>query len=137
MKGILFTVATLFLSADNYSTLTIQVQGIKDIKGKIQIGIYNDAAKFPKVGGEYRTEYMEVNANEVTYQAKNLRNGKYAIALFHDINSDGVCNLNFLGIPKEPYGFSKNIRPIWSAPTFSKTEILVHSDTQISIKLIN
>jgi uncharacterized protein (DUF2141 family) len=137
MKSLIFMASALFFSSDNYASLTIQIQGLKQIKGKIQIGIYNDANQFPKVGGEYRVEYVDASANTLSYTAKNLPNGEYAIALFHDVNSDGVCNLNFLGIPKEPYGFSKNIKPVWSAPTFSKTKVAVNANTQISIDLIN
>jgi uncharacterized protein (DUF2141 family) len=137
MKNIIFIAAALFFSSDNYATLTIQVQGLKQTKGQVQIAIYNDANKFLKIGNEYRAESVAATANALTYTAKNLPNGEYAIAVFHDINSDGVLNLNFLGIPKEPYGFSKNIKPMWSAPTFSKTKVAVNADTQISIDLIN
>ncbi len=79
------------------SDLIIEIKGIETVEGKIQIGIYNDEDKFPEVGGAYRSEYFTVTAKEMSCTIKDLPNGVYAIALFHDVNSDGECNLNFWG----------------------------------------
>jgi uncharacterized protein (DUF2141 family) len=35
--------------------------------------------------------------------------GEYAIAVFVDVNGNGKMDKNFLGIPKEQYGFSNNV----------------------------
>ena len=37
------------------------------------------------------------------YKAKG---GNYAVAIIQDLDENGELNKNFLGIPKEPYGFS-------------------------------
>jgi len=66
----------------------------------------------------------------------NIPAGSYAVAIFHDENSDGVCNTNFLGIPEEGYGFSNNIKPLLSAPTFDEAKVSVKKDTEIEIHLI-
>jgi uncharacterized protein (DUF2141 family) len=36
--------------------------------------------------------------------------GEYAVAAFLDMNGNGKQDRNFLGIPKEPYGFSNDAR---------------------------
>ncbi|MEO5910876.1 MAG: DUF2141 domain-containing protein, partial [Pelobium sp.] len=68
---------------------------------------------------------------------KDLKKGDYAVALYHDLNSDKICNLSFLGIPKEMYGFSNNVKPKLSAPAFSDCKFSVNSNSTISINLIN
>ncbi|NLZ95638.1 MAG: DUF2141 domain-containing protein, partial [Bacteroidales bacterium] len=60
----------------------------------------------------------------------------YAFSIYHDINSDKECNLSFFGIPKEPYGFSKNYRPILSKPSFHDCKINLYQDMTIVIDLI-
>ena len=67
----------------------------------------------------------------------DLPNGEYAIALYHDVNADGICNLNLISIPKEPYGFSNNVKPVFSAPTFESTKFALNSDKTIQIDLID
>jgi uncharacterized protein (DUF2141 family) len=39
--------------------------------------------------------------------------------VFHDENNNNKMDKNFLGIPKEGYGASKNKLPFASAPTFN------------------
>lgn len=46
--------------------------------------------------------------------------GGYAVALFHDENDNAKMDTNFIGIPKEGYGFSNNARGRLSAPTFEQ-----------------
>ena len=41
--------------------------------------------------------------------------------MFHDLNENDIHDINFLGIPKEPYGFSNNAKALFSAPDFEKT----------------
>jgi len=57
--------------------------------------------------------------------------------LFHDEDSDGEMDKNFLGIPQEKYGFSNNVEPVISAPSFEETKINLTKNTSIEIKLIS
>ena len=45
--------------------------------------------------------------------------GRYAISVFHDANSDGVLNQNFLQLPAEGRGFSNSASGRLGAPAFS------------------
>jgi len=88
-----------FFLQNSYSQkleLNIEISGVNKIKGLIQIGIYNVKESFPKIGKEYRVEYFKVTSNTMNIQIDNLPQNEYSIALFHDINSDGKCNLNFM-----------------------------------------
>ena len=63
--------------------------------------------------------------------------GDYAIAVYHDQNGNGKMDKRMFGIPKEPYGFSNNIKPVMSAPKFSECRFTVgDSGKAISIKLL-
>lgn len=63
-------------------------------------------------------------------------NPEDSFALFHDVNSNGDCDLNFLGIPTEPYGFSRNVQPVFKVPSFTETRMEIGLHTQIQIELI-
>ena len=70
---------------------------------------------------------FEIGFEQFTF--KKLRHKAYAIAVFHDLNSNGVLDKNPLGIPLEPYGFSRNARNTFSAPSFGQASF-THSKTQ-------
>lgn len=123
------------LQAQTYN-LTVMVTNIKSLKGEIKIGVYNNKASFPHKEDMYKSLTLKVNRYSETFIIKDLPKGYYAVALFHDENSDGICNTNFLGIPEEAYGFSNNYRPILSVPSFNNCRINLHDNMQIVIKLI-
>lgn len=117
--------------------LKITVTNIKVIKGDIQLGIFNTKDWFLHPGKEYRTYTKNVTSDSVVFTLTGLVKDSYAISIYHDINSDSKCNLNFLGIPTEPYGFSKNYRPIFSKPSFNDCRFDMNNHRAIIIKLIH
>ena len=67
----------------------------------------------------------------------DLPPGKYAVSSYHDINQNNKLDRYFIGKPKEPYGFSNNVRPL-GPPDFEDCQfILNNSQKTLSIKLIN
>lgn len=116
--------------------LTITITNIKTISGEIKIGVYNTKYNFPHKKQEYRAFTFKVKAFAEIFTVKDLPKGEYAVAVFHDKNSDGICNTNFIGIPEEGYGFSKNFKPFLSEPSFKDCKIDLTNNMQIMIKLI-
>ncbi|WP_026063317.1 DUF2141 domain-containing protein [Pedobacter arcticus] len=137
--SILFSFLALHIYAQNPNThdLKITVTNIKKLKGNIKLGIFNTENSFLIAGKEYKSVSKKVTDNEVILTLTDLPKGAYAISLFQDVNTDNTCNLNFLGIPIEPYAFSNNFKPKFSKPKFNDCDIYLAKDQAISIKLIN
>ena len=135
LVSICFTFCCLSLYPQTYD-LSVTITGLKSTDGGIQIGLYNNKNSFPLVDGQYRLFYFSVKDFSGTYTIKDLPVGEYAVAIFHDKNSDKICNTNFLGIPKEGFGFSKNFKPKLSSPDFEDCKIDLNSNLTIAIKLI-
>ena len=136
----LFLLLSLFafqLSHTQTVNLTVTITNIESISGTINIGLYNNADVFPEKEKEYKLVILDVEPSEVTYIFKDLPQGEYAIALYHDENRDDECNRNFFGIPKEGYGFSNNVKPVLSAPSFEDTKFKLEESKSIIISLIN
>ena len=139
MKGFVLLLTLLFpilFVAQSTADLTVQISNIKNNNGLVQLGLYNDASKFPKVGETYKMVRVRTKGNQSFYTFKNLPLGKYALAIYHDENANKICDTNFFGIPKEAYAFSNGIRPRFSAPSFQSCSFMVNSDKSIKIKLV-
>ncbi len=135
----IFLILTLIAFQFGHSqtgNLKITITNIESVSGTINIGLYNNADNFPIEEKEYILTILEVEALEITYTFIGLPQGEYAIALFHDENKDDICNRNFFGIPKEGYGFSNNIKPTFSAPSFEDTKFTLQDSKSITISLI-
>lgn len=118
-------------------SLTIHIPNIIEVKGRIQVGLYDNKDNFPKEGKEFKRYFIKVDSKDLKFTLNDIPSGDYAIALYHDANSDGTCNSNLIGIPTESYGFSNNIKPFLSAPSFSATKFNLSKDRTITIKLFH
>lgn len=134
----LITIILIFslMASAKAANLTITVTNIKETKGSIVIGIFNNKESFPKNGRETKQLFIAADADEVTKTITGLPDGEYAIAIYHDKNSDGVCNKNILGIPQEGFGFSNNFKPRLKSPAFADVKFNVKENAHILIKLL-
>ena len=65
----------------------------------------------------------------------NVPFGDYAIVVFHDENRDGEFNQNWMGMPKEGYGFSDNPSAL-KKPVFEDAKFVVEQPVvELTIKL--
>lgn len=121
----------------NNPQLTIKISNIEKIKGEIKVGIFNTDTNFLKEGYAIKNYSIKVENNTAILTITDLPKGEYAITMYHDQNSDNECNRNFIGIPKEPYGFSNNIRPKMSAPKYKDCKFILSENKTLNIKLVN
>jgi len=79
--------------------------------------------------------YPIAGEHSIEVTIENIPPGEYAISIFHDENDNGKLDTNFIGIPKEPYGFSNNpvikLRP----PTFMEAKFVHRQLTHLAIKV--
>ena len=122
--------------AQKQYSLNVKVTGIENYNGEIELALYKDPKKFAKLGQTYRLVRIKPDNSTLSYEFKNLDQGKYAICLFHDENNNKVCDKNFLGIPTEAYAFSNNTRPRFSIPTFEECSTYLDKNKTFSIKMV-
>lgn len=86
-------------------TLTVIIEGVKTGSGKVLLALFDKPDNFPN--GEFlRGEIAPADADGVPIEINDLAHGEYAITVYQDVNDNGELDKNFLGIPREPYGFS-------------------------------
>ncbi len=117
-------------------SLTIVIRNVQTDMGSIMIGIYNESQSFPKEGRAYKDIRIKPELPVTRFQIE-LPEGVYAICLCHDVNNDRKCNTDLLGRPKEPFGFSNNLKPKFSAPGFTETSFSLKCNREVSITLID
>jgi uncharacterized protein (DUF2141 family) len=115
------------LSAAGQTPVKVRIDKLSGKTGTIYLAVYNNAATFLDHDKFFRNKITPVkDLDNITIDLGTLPKGNYAIALFLDENGNGKMDKNFMGIPKEKYGFSGSVRPTFRAPTFG--EAMVHID---------
>lgn len=116
-------------------TLKIQVQGLVANKGQVIASLFTSEQNYLETPVHKQTVKVgNENSLEVTYSSLAL--GIYSVGIVYDQNNDGKLDTNFIGIPKEPVGFSNNAKGSFGPPSFKQTSIMLEHDKRITIELI-
>ncbi len=116
-------------------TVIVEISDINDPKGLMSIGLYSNKKGFPDKGKEYKGKDVEVTGQTLVYTFEDVPFGTYAIAIFHDTNSNGKLDKNFLGIPKEGYAFSNNVFGTFGPPDFKDASFEFDGNKTVKIKM--
>ena len=65
----------------------------------------------------------------VRLQFPDLSLGSYAVKVFHDVDDNSILDTNWMGIPKEPYGFSNDAMGTFGPPSFEQASFKVGAGT--------
>lgn len=107
------------------ASVTVVVSGLVSTESVVKLNFYNDPKKFLKHGQQtFRLEVKPNGKNEISVPVE-LAKGEWAVALTQDTNNNGRLDKNMLGIPTEPFAFSNNVRPHFSAPNFEECKFTV------------
>lgn len=110
--------------------LVITVDNINKTKGTIWIGLYDSADNYLIKEKSILKKIDVKQKGSSQLIVENLPFGTYAVALFHDINANGEMDKNLLGIPSEPYAFSKKPKSKWRIPKFDEVKFNFSKDRQ-------
>lgn len=117
-------------------TLIIEVQGIEAARGFIWIGLYDSEAHYMVKEKAIVKGYDVTHTGTMLLEVDELPAGRWAIAIFHDIDGDGELDTNYLGIPSEPYAFSRKPPSKWRMPRYDEVAIPFQPPLQrLSVRL--
>ena len=122
---------TLGISAGD---IRLHITGFSHPLGDVQIGLYNQAKGFLHTDRTYK-KIIRKAKKSLYCRFKNIPKGTYAIAIFHDANSNGKLDTNFIGIPEEQTGTSNNVAVHFGPPSFDKAKFTHNKETKLSIRL--
>ncbi|HSH52534.1 MAG TPA: DUF2141 domain-containing protein [Bacteroidales bacterium] len=121
--------------SDEKPQLTIIIDNIEVFEGDIRVGIFNTSENFLKQGFTFKKSKIAVKNTNETIIIDDLPRGEYAFILYHDKNADGKMNRNFIGIPKEPFAFSNNVKPKLAKPTFKECKFSLEENLVLHVSL--
>lgn len=108
--------------------LRIHVDGFRNTKGNLGTVLFKSPDGWPEdLNKTFRSGPAPINKATRTAVAEwpNIPPGNYAIAAIHDENSNHHLDRNFIGIPKEGFGFANNPHVTLSAPSFKQAMVHV------------
>jgi uncharacterized protein (DUF2141 family) len=123
----LLLIALLVLAplAASAATLTVKVENISRKGGDLHVALYDEASWPNDDAKPVVDSVVPAVPPETTVTFNNIVPGVYGVKTYQDTNRNGRFDQNWLGLPKEPYGFSRDARPILSEPGFGRTKFAI------------
>jgi uncharacterized protein (DUF2141 family) len=115
--------------------LELTVKNINGSAGTIRVGLFNNSEDFLKNAIQGRL--VKIMGKVVKVIFENLPEGEYAVSIIHDANENEKLDTDFLGIPKEGFGFGNNAMGTFGPPDFEKAKIKIQNATvsqEVSLK---
>ncbi len=94
--------------------LVLTITGYENLHAPLRVGVFTPTSGFPKSSRGAKGYELKPNGQRTaTLTLGDLDYGEYAIAVFQDVNGNGKLDTGgLLGMPREPYCFSNNFRPM-------------------------
>ena len=134
LLGVLLLAGSFAAAADEpggdgtRGSLTLVVPGLASNEGKVIIALFDSAEGFEKEGAFVRSAFVEPENQRAVWTFGDLPFGEYAVRLFHDENGNEKLDTNWMGIPKERYGFSNDARGKFGPPGYEAAKFRFDSD---------
>ena len=112
-------------------SLEMEINNLESNEGPIYIRILDENENPVIVGTSPVINYSA----EISFDS--IFPGKYAIQFFHDENKNQKMDFNLIGIPKEKFGSSNDVKPILGPPKFEKMLFEIYEDKKIIMKPVN
>ncbi|GAA0410605.1 DUF2141 domain-containing protein [Massilia aurea] len=126
--------AAAFCAAGSASAASIEVrvQGVT-AKGKVLVAVC-DKTTFLKDCAYSGS--APAKAGETVVTVDGVPTGSWAVLSYQDENDNGKLDRNVLGIPKEPYAFSRDARGRFGPPSFEDAAFELRDEKAVTtIKL--
>ena len=144
MKNALAAAALSALSAllplcGHAAEITLEVEGLRADSAAgstLRVGVHTEAGQWlnkPLIGRVFPVA-TAVNG-KLTVVLKDLPDGPVAISLHHDVNANEKMDVNAIGIPNEPYGFSNNAVGSFGPPRFEQALFTPAAGTPVKVRM--
>ncbi len=118
--------------------IEIVIEGIRNLKGKIKIGFFQNDTQFQNENAYKRIVVSKANVinNRLVYTCY-IESGTWGISLLDDENNNGKMEYSFFGIPIEGFGFSNYYLTGLSSPSFNdfKFKVISGQSKKVVVKM--
>lgn len=129
MVAALCSTAALSLGADEASVNDVVEfrTSVNGDKGVVRCGLFQASGWLKR---PIRSAVAKIQAGSALCRFQRVPKGTYGASAFHDENSNGKLDTNFVGLPTEDYCASRNARGTFGPPSFDDAKFEFRGGTK-------
>lgn len=127
----------LIAPGSSAATLRIEVDGIRNDEGVVQLALFRTADGFPRHSERAaRTASIVASVTGVHVTFEDLAPGSWALAVLHDRNANGRLDTNLLGVPLEGIGASRDATRRLGEPRFDDARFELKAEEEVALAIV-
>lgn len=105
--------------ASQENHIRVEIAGLRNDNGQAVCDLFSSAKDFPnKREKAVARSTSAISNRRAVCEFSGVAAGTYAVSVFHDENSNGKLDTNFMGIPREGVGASNGAKGHFGPPKF-------------------
>jgi uncharacterized protein (DUF2141 family) len=109
--------------------ITVVPVGLEKNRGSVMIQLARGESDFESDDVAFRSAIVKVEDTRAVGVFEGVPYGEYAIKIFHDENGNQKLDTNFIGMPKEKFGFSNDALGRFGPPSYEQARFRFESET--------
>jgi uncharacterized protein (DUF2141 family) len=108
--------------------VVVDIVGLHSDKGRVLAAMYCSKTGFPAdIAKACGRKVSGAKGRRVRFAFDAVPAGEFAVSVFHDENANANLDRNFLGIPTEGWGASRDAKANFGPPTFEDARLSLAS----------
>jgi len=104
----------------------VRIGGFRNERGQVVMALWRSEKGFPgKPPADAPTRRAKIVKGVAEARFDGVAPGPFAITVFHDEDDNNAIKTNFIGIPKEGLGFSRDARARIGPPDFDDAKLVL------------
>lgn len=112
--------------------IEVTVRQVRPGAGPVMVALYDSASAYAD-DHRFAGQQLSAAAPEIRASFRDLPAGRYGVAVFQDLDSDGKLSTNFFGLPTEPFGFAGDPDSSRGKPVFERFAVPVPAAGAVAV----
>lgn len=118
-------------------SLVVTLDGYEPDVGQLLLALFRSPRGFPNDQTQAAaTATAAPSGPSVAVVFPDVPPGPFAVAVFHDVNGNFELDTNFIGIPSEPWGVSKDAAGWLGPPKYASAQLTLHPGESLEITVL-
>ena len=131
----------IFSQAENSKYYITELRGDISLEMEINNLQSNNGPLYIRILDENENPVIVGTSPVINYSSRisfdSIYPGKYAIQFFHDENENQKMDFSLIGIPKEKFGSSNDVKPLLGPPKFEKMLFNLNENKKVIMIPVN
>ena len=120
--------------AQEKNRIIVNVDNIRSTNGTVRVALFNSEKEF--LNEPFLSHSKNATVGEMKFEFEEVPNGEYTVSIYQDVNKNGELDKNFMGIPNEPYGISREGKQMFGPPSYNDAKFsLANTNARLTISL--